>query len=275
MQETLFRPGEQSGFEALAENINILARFCGVRDVPALTAECLQAVYGFAQADVMALFGGSILCGVDVLAEAMRSGIAKHYVIVGGEGHTTESLRQRVHAEYPTLDTAGKPEARVFAACLKQRHGLEADFLECASTNCGNNITYLLELLRREGIACRRIILTQDASMQRRMAAGLRKYAPDLQIINYTAYAAEVVAQDGGLAYRKPIWGMWDMERYISLLLGEIPRLSDDENGYGPKGKGFIAHEDIPPAVQAAFDALRLQYAGLVRTANPAYASKE
>lgn len=38
-----------------------------------------------------------------------------------------------------------------------------------------------------------------------------------------------------------------------SLALGEIPRLRDDENGYGPRGRGFIAHVDIPEAVEAAW----------------------
>lgn len=31
--------------------------------------------------------------------------------------------------------------------------------------------------------------------------------------------------------------GVWSVERYISLLLGEVPRLRDDANGYGPQGK--------------------------------------
>ena len=71
------------------------------------------------------------------------------------------------------------------------------------------------------------------------------------------------------------IWGMWEIDRYISLLMGEIPRLSDDENGYGPKGKGFIAHVDIPSEVRNAFDELCNEYSGLVREANPLYASSK
>ena len=98
--------------------------------------------------------------------------------------------------------------------------------------------------------------------MQRRMEAGLRKHAgEDLLIINYAVYSAEVTAEDRTLVYRENIWGMWDMERYISLLMGEIPRLSDDENGYGPRGKNFIAHVDIPEEVRAAFEALMAENA--------------
>ena len=71
------------------EWINTLGAFCGVRDVPTLTKDALEQKYGFRQADVMVLFGGSILCGGNVLAEAMKNQAAKKYVIVGGAGHTT------------------------------------------------------------------------------------------------------------------------------------------------------------------------------------------
>lgn len=260
--------------EKIARSINVLGEFCGCRDVEQLTRKALLPVLGEEQADVMVLFGGSILSGADVLAQAMRGGAAKKYVIVGGEGHTTEALRQRVHREYPDVETAGLPEAEVFARALMRQYGLAVDLLECKSTNCGNNITYLLDLLRENGVSFGSIILTQDASMQRRMAAGLRKFAPDVRIVNYASYRAQVVVRDGALAFVQPIRGMWDMERYISLLLGEIPRLTDDEQGYGPRGKGFIAHVDVPEDVRAAFDCLRGRYAHLVRGANPAYASK-
>lgn len=45
----------------IADDMNILAGFLGRRDVPELTRDALAARYGWRQADVMALFGGSIL----------------------------------------------------------------------------------------------------------------------------------------------------------------------------------------------------------------------
>lgn len=67
--------------------------------------------------------------------------------------------------------------------------------------------------------------------------------------------------------------GNVDMDRYITLLMGEIPRLSDTPDGYGPAGKNFIAHVDIPPEVAEAFSELKKEYGGMVREANPMYAS--
>ncbi len=241
-----------------AENINILGRFCGMRDVALLTQAALEAYCGVRRADVMVLFGGSILAGGDVLARAIRARIARKYVIVGGAGHTTPTLREKVHAMYPAIETEGLPEAEVFARYIRHVHGVQADLLERDSTNCGNNITYLLALLEREKIPFRHIILCQDATMQRRMDAGMRKYAPpDVRIINYAAYRTEVVCPKGIPVYRDEIPGMWDTDRYIELLMGEIPRLTDGPEGYGPSGKGFIAHVDIPSDVQEAWASLR------------------
>ena len=128
--------------------MNELAGFLGTRDLPALEAALVKQTLGRSQADVMVLFGGSILAGGDVLAAAMRARVACHYVIVGGAGHTTETFRARVRGLCPDLAFAdGASEAEVFETYLESRHGLSADLLETRSTNCGNNITYLRDLL--------------------------------------------------------------------------------------------------------------------------------
>lgn len=85
----------------IAANINTLGKFCGIRDINELSQENLLECYRIPQADIMVLFGGSILAGGDVLAEAIKNNIAKKYIIVGGAGHTTETLRQKIHQEYP------------------------------------------------------------------------------------------------------------------------------------------------------------------------------
>ena len=257
-----------------AANINILARFCGKRDLEALDRAALRARYGIEQADVMVLFGGSILAGGDLLARAIADRVARCFVIVGGVGHTTETLRRRVRAEYPSIQTDGLPEAEIFQRYLWEVHGCRADALETRSTNCGNNITNLLELLKARGIEFESIILCQDATMQNRMDAGFRKYAGDRRIINYAAYAATVIEEDSGLAFAEDIHGMWTMERYVNLLMGEIPRLTDDADGYGPNGKGFIAHVEVPEAVRKASEALKGVCGGVIRPADPRYATR-
>lgn len=257
----------------IAECINILGNFLGKRDISSLTTDAIKSKYGIEQADIMVLFGGSIICGGDILAEAIKNKIAKKYIISGGAGHTTETLRKKVHMEFPSIETESLTEAEIFQVYLETVYGLKADFLECNSTNCGNNITYLLELIREKGLPFRSIILAQDATMQCRMEAVLRKYMTDILIINFSTYRAKVIVKNSQLVYEEEIKGMWDMDRYITLLMGEIPRLSDNIEGYGPNGKGYIAHTDIPIEVEKAFAELKKEYAGMVREANPLYAS--
>ena len=97
----------------IAENINILGEFCGKRDVWELSHENLEKKYGFEKADVMVLFGGSIISGGDVLAKAIKEEVAKTYVIVGGAGHTTAEEVHSGNSSYVLslrrqLETIGK-----------------------------------------------------------------------------------------------------------------------------------------------------------------------
>ena len=237
----------------ISDAINTLSAFLGRRDVPELTQEALNSAYGFSQADVMVLFGGSIIAGGDMLAQAMRNRVAKTYVIVGGAGHTTQALRDTVQRLYPDIKTQDKCEAEIFQAYLKNRYSLKADYLETKSTHCGNNITNLLALLEDNAVPCENIILTQDATMQLRMCATLLKHRPDLGIVNYAAYKAQITPD---LAYAESIPGMWPIDRFASLLMGEVKRLTDTPDGYGPRGRDFITHVDIPKEVKEAYEDL-------------------
>ena len=259
----------------IAESINTLGRFLGRRDISELTKGELKKKYNIEQADVVILYGGSIVYGGDVLATAIRNCIGKKYMVSGGAGHTTQTLRDTIHSLYPEIDVDGKPEAVCFTEYMRAKYNVVPDILETESTNCGNNVTFSLDVLKKNGINPKSMIIMQDSTMQLRMDAGCRKFcSDDVTIINYGVFQVDVVCEDNELKYKQDILGMWNIERYISLLLGEIPRLTDNENGYGPNGKNFIAHVDIPESVSSAFEYLKTEYNTLVRVANPAYASK-
>ena len=275
-----------------AENINTLAQFCGIRDIEELSSRALMTQYDIEKADVMVLIGGCVLAGADIFAKAIHDHIAKTFIIVGGAGHTTESFRLKVHEEYPFIQTTGLTEAEIFQTYLEKVYGYSADYLETKSTNCGNNITNLIALLKQNNIQYNSIILCQDSTMQRRIDAVWRKYADKelydcetlsitpvnlsdnhnamqyasaKKLINFAAYTTDVINNGNTLIYSEKIHGMWEMEHYISLLMSEIPRLTDDANGYGPNGKGFIAHVDVPDYVKNAFEGLKDEYGNLIR----------
>jgi hypothetical protein len=243
--------------EKTVSSINTLVRFCARRDVPALTREALRSAAG-ALADVAILFGGTILAGADVFADAMREQIASRYMIVGGQGHTTGALRCSLRERMGWNDIESSTEAALLDRYLRERHGLTAELLEHDSTNCGSNARNAMALLRARRLPDDRLILIQDATMQQRMDAAFRLHAnPATRLINYASHQATVMLSDGLLTYPAPPDGMWPIDRYVTLLMGEVPRLTDDANGYGPTGRGYIAHVEVPPEVRRAFTYLR------------------
>lgn len=257
----------------MKNNLNILANFCGVRDFDIFDKEKRTENFKADKADIMVLFGGSILCGGDLLAKAISEKIADKYIIVGGAGHTTDNLRGQMARLFPTLITAEMTESELFRHYIKTLYNCDVDFIETKSTNCGNNITFLLDLIETENLKCDNIILSQDASMQKRMWATLKKQRPNLNIVNYAVYQVEIIEEDGTLTFNNSPKGMWNINHFSTLLMGEIPRLKDDENGYGPKGAGYIAHVDIPNEVSEAFECIKNINEELVRVANPKFKS--
>ncbi|MCO8269037.1 YdcF family protein [Actinoplanes sp. TRM 88003] len=237
----------------VAEQVNVLVDFCAMRDVDVLSGGL---------ADVVVLFGGSILAGGDVLARALEVGAAPRAVIVGGQGHSTDALRAAMRQRMGWDDVDGLSEASLFARYLRERHGLDVDRLGHGSTNCGSNVREALDLL--EDLPHERVLIIQDATMQRRMDAGFRLLAPDMTVVNFAAHRTHV-GDD-------PPPGMWAPERYRSMLMGEIPRLADGPEGYGPSGRGFIARVEVPDEVMRAYSALRATGAGVPRAADPRWA---
>jgi uncharacterized SAM-binding protein YcdF (DUF218 family) len=185
--------------------------------------------------DLMLLFGGSLPSGWDAAATAVKSGRVGTLMLVGGRGHTTDVLRRLVG------DDSQTSEAELIAAYLRRMHGIEQVLLERDSTNCGNNITLARDLALNRDLRPRSVALLQDPTMQRRMDAVFRLVWPEAVPVNRPA-------PDGR--------DVWPRERWVSLVMGEVPRLRDDEHGYGPRGRGFIAHVDVPDEVEVAYSAL-------------------
>lgn len=259
----------------IAHNLNILIDFLAKRDIKTFNTTELQTKYAFKQVDVAILFGGSIPEGCDVFAKAYRQNLAKHYLIVGGTGHTTDTLRHKMQTVLNDFNTTDKSEAEIMNYYLQTKYEINDCLLETKSTNCGNNITNTLALLGNLCINPQSILFMQDATMQMRMYAGFKKYLPKIKLINYATYKVHFIVDNNQLALENnSLWGMWDIDRYITLLLGEIPRLHDTKTGYGPQGQNFIAHIDVPQQVLSAFTYLKQNLAIKAREANPLFATK-
>ncbi len=78
---------------------------------------------------------------------------------------------------------------------------------------------------------------------------------------------AHVGADDDGSRTMIDSAALWENQRFFDLLMGEIPRLRDDKNGYGPNGKDFIVHVTITEEVESAW-ARRHKWLDLIRGAD-------
>ena len=256
----------------VAQNANRIARWCGVRDVERMSDLVRASASQESEpADLFVLFGGGVIGLADVLAQAMQAGVALRYAIVGGRGHATYWLDQAYERERARWGNASASdpepyvasEAEMLDAVLRHRHGLSADLLERRSTNCGNNIAYLLDLLEAEQATPACVILCQDAVMQRRMDVTWQRQVCDrprfsaTRVLNWASYQAELTAGEKGLAWAKAPEGIWSIDKYLQLLMGEVARLTDDAQGYGPNGRDFVVHVDVPAEVARACERLK------------------
>lgn len=250
--------------------LNTISNYLAQRDLPEVSAGTLRQALGEAQVDMLLLYGGSIPEGCKLAGEIYQKGLAKRMMVSGGQGHTTDHLRRLMQEHYPDMQNVGRMEAEVIADYLGRAFGIPRDtlILETDSTNCGENVIFTRRMLREQGAMPGTLLVMQDSTMQRRMDATFQKEwaGEPTRVLHFASYRPELVVREGTLAFApNEIWGLWTVERYVELLLGEIPRLTDDKNGYGPKGKGFIAHMDIPGEVADAYAWLRPRYVDKVR----------
>jgi len=134
--------------------------------------------------------------------------------------------------------------------------------IENKSTNCGSNAYEALNVIKALKKSLKTVILLQDPTMQLRTDLCFKKewQREDTVFINYAPFIPCLKQEEKLSFINDKIYGLWDIDRFISLILGEIPRLRDDINGYGPKGKGYIGHIDIPEDILSSYEKLQNIY---------------
>ncbi|WVF70916.1 hypothetical protein IAT40_005711 [Kwoniella sp. CBS 6097] len=245
---------------------------------------------------VYVLAGNAILPLAERLFDHIESLEAKQRVVLvisGGIGHSTSYLYEAIlrHPKYHALhpEVEGKSEAEVLHIILLKHwprlstliHGGAVTLLiDWKSTNCGANAVESKKLLDGNGIWPKNLYIIQDPTMHRRTCASFEKIyvedersrsegMPALLPCSYTPHLA--ISEDGDLCWSivESSWtghaigqgDLWDVERFVSLVMGEIPRLRDDKEGYGPKGAGYIPHVAIPTEVEEAWTRLSSTFA--------------
>lgn len=253
-----------------ATDINVLAAFLSDAGLSDLSSTSRSV-------DCIVICASAVIYQAESLFTAIenRPSLAKCLVLCGGVGHSTQLLYDSIgiHPRYSQIsqEVEGLPEARVLELILERffnRRAIEAQgcriLIEDQSTNCGLNASFTRKVLDKEGFhdisSC---IIIQDPTMMRRTRASFEKtyenWPFDVDFTSCPIFVPKVEESSTGvLTYCSTVdsSGLWSMPRFLELILGEIPRLRDDENGYGPNGRSFIPHVDIPVPVERAWSNL-------------------
>jgi len=237
---------------ATVEDLNLIARWLARRDGD-------DPRMGMA-VEVVVIPGSEVLATVALAAAVWSTGRARWVMPVGGMGHGTPGLQRAIRSE-PSLrwiPVADRAEGAILAD-VARTWGVPDDAIltEEMSTNCGANATGCRHVLEANGISPRNVLILQDPTMQRRTHASFAQaWANEPDAPKLWSWAVDfpdlVDGREG-----EPVWASrsspWPVDRFIGLVLGEVPRLRDDAEGYGPRGRGFIPHVTVPDAVEAAW----------------------
>jgi uncharacterized SAM-binding protein YcdF (DUF218 family) len=250
--------------QQIAADINALARYLALDDfggAPPASGD-LRSV------GVVALFGNQVVATLARACELAQ--IATHTTLLfsGGIGHSTRLLYENLDAD-PHIKAQGvlypeMPEAEMYAAFAQSVFSIPAGriLVENRSRNAGENARFSIGTLNDAALAGQTVLLLQDPSMQRRAILTWQREAELAdakgQLLSHSAFVPFVeAATDGTFRLRHgQATGSWSFARLTALLMGEIRRLRDDENGYGPHGQNFIAHVDIPEPVLESYGRL-------------------
>ncbi|WWC63735.1 uncharacterized protein I303_106340 [Kwoniella dejecticola CBS 10117] len=278
----------KSSFSARPTEVSSLSTPKGITDINTISAFLSSPTQPFDFDDlantVYVLIGSAILPTLE--ATFQHISLCQQPVtllLAGGIGHSTSLLYAAVsrHHRYSSIyeQIRGLPEAQVYKLILLRfwpplksmlGDGRLRLLIDDRSTNCGANAIESKKELEKEGMSPSRLVIIQDPTMHRRTLATFAKaFQDDIQdkamtLVPWSFYPELRLSEDGSLTWK--IEGgnvdqvetshLWEPDRFISLVMGEIPRIRDDKNGYGPKGAGYIAHVDIPEEVEKAWQRL-------------------
>lgn len=212
------------------------------------------------RADAVILPGHAVIPAIDAAcAIAARHNLP--LVVSGGIGHSTPFLYTAVtrHPQYNVIRTTGRKEALILADIARKFWKIpdERLVIEDKSTNCGENARFSVALIAARGMALKTVLVMQDPVLQRRTMATFARVSQGCENaphwLSYPGLNVQLTNTEDGLAFSSPASGLWSVERYLSLIFGEIPRLRDDAEGYGPAGRDFIVHVDFPPEIARAW----------------------
>lgn len=238
----------------IIDAFNCIIEFLAVRDIDQMSKDALEKVFNAPKADVIIALGSDLPIVAETACELYKAGHGEKLMFCGGIGHSTINLKKKV-AKILGVETDRLPEseAEIYTCLAKDKYQIESSsiLMDKTSTNTFENIKNAIQILKDHTIKHQNLILIQDPILQKRSyVTALDLFDQRQKIINYAPIIPRL-NPDGILVNDIPY--LWEGKRLYELALGEVYRLRDDENGYGPNGKGFLRHVDVPEKVNRSF----------------------
>lgn len=207
------------------------------------------------QSDTLLIAGNSLPQLIISAAQfCQRENAVKRVIFVGGIGHGTEPLITNCKKFYPALvrpEWDQLSEAEITQEIFLQFCSRKLTFLlERKSTNTGENARFSYELFNQN--APKSFWLVQDPMVQKRSHVTFSKeWQLPLSAIQPLFFEQpELIDFDTRPHFKNSVMDdWWAPDYFLSLVVGEIRRLNDDSEGYGPKGANFIPHVEVPENV--------------------------
>lgn len=217
--------------------------------------------------DIIVLPGNQVIATLTAACTLMQKAPEAALVLSGGMGHSTPLLYDNLlRSGYGGLVQRGliveaMPEAQMYAAVARASFGIPANriVIEDESGNSAENARFSQRLLQDIHRPQESVLILQDLTMRRRSALTWAREAEVAglhpRLFSHAVFDPRVQpGADGSLRFRDDQPAQtWTLERFLALILGEIRRLHDNEDGYGPKGRNFLPHVDIPETVLESY----------------------
>lgn len=238
----------------IVDAFNCIINFLAIRDIEQMSKDALEEVFKEPQADVIIALGSDLPIVAETACKLYKEGYGEKLMFCGGIGHSTINLKKKVAKILCVeIDQLPESEAEIYACLAKDKYQIESSsiYMDKTSTNTSENINNAIRILKDHAIKDQNVILIQDPILQKRSyVTALDLFDHSQKIVNYAPIIPKLDS-DGNIENDIPY--LWEGKRFYELALGEIYRLRDDENGYGPNGKGFLKHVDVPEEVNRSF----------------------
>jgi len=247
-------PFFQNGGVKMIEQLNRLIRYLAESDI---TEQALLKD----RFDLIILAGNSLPILAHYCSQLMDQQVSSKLLISGGYGHGTKRLIENIK-QASILEIEEYQDSESEAKLLKRlvdRHRqskLGEIVLEEKSRNTGENAEFSFKKVTESKVKASKILLLQDPILLKRTKLTFQQWftKDDHELYSFSPFIPRLAELNDPVRFEDSNFnGFWERDYFVSLVLGEIRRLHNTADGYGPNGLGFLPHVDLLEKILADY----------------------